>query len=599
MNLLEEIQELETEDLPEYRANTELIKEQLAALEKEIETLEKESLGENSPHLKSIIAKEAEKIEQDYKSRLALLGDKKHQIAVAEAENRAKLLAGLSVDPGCETTLKVIYEIIQEYCEKLDTSNVEGLRVPVETQKQLRGRAIIFEKHYDTYKEVGEPFCKKIAEKFALKDIFKSINNPKVAIGCMTAYVLVGVISVLYLPVVAIASYVAMTALSVRDALRLREDKLAIEKEFWLLEKSYENLEASYREEFKRQVQEANDKADKDYEKALKEYADEEATLKEDYHNLLKELEIMERDPNFIARNLSIYKHKLEGLNREKEEYIEQLAESDTELNGCLSDIDKLKIRLQSLRKQIEEKYMGELNPGDSRLLNTNLFLGFEKDEALRVFDFKGDSSVIFYSGESSDVTELSMSIFLELLREVNIASLSFYIMDTNMGAPEFMPFTQKELSEVITICSTKDQCVSVLNQVHSMLEERNRNILAYASNIEDFNKQMLEKNSLTREYLFLIIQESSGAILNNPKFQQICKSGYRVGIIPIVFISASWYLMQLKGEGEEAKSAFDLLSSIKNNWFSYSIENDAFIKRPSSFIESNMKRLEAAANTE
>lgn len=599
MSLLEEIQELETEDLPEYRANTELIKEQLAALEKEIETLEKESLGENSPHLKSIIAKEAEKIEQDYKSRLAILGDKKHQIAVAEAENRAKLLAGLSVDPGCETTLKVIYEIIQEYCEKLDTSNVEGLRVPVETQKQLRGRAIIFEKHYDTYKEVGEPFCKKIAEKFALKDIFKSINNPKVAIGCMTAYVLVGVISVLYLPVVAIASYVAMTALSVRDALRLREDKLAIEKEFWLLEKSYENLEASYREEFKRQVQEANDKADKDYEKALKEYADEEATLKEDYHNLLKELEIMERDPNFIARNLSIYKHKLEGLNREKEEYIEQLAESDTELNSCLSDIDKLKIRLQSLRKQIEEKYMGELNPGDSRLLNTNLFLGFEKDEALRVFDFKGDSSVIFYSGESSDVTELSMSIFLELLREVNIASLSFYIMDTNMGAPEFMPFTQKELSEVITICSTKDQCVSVLNQVHSMLEERNRNILAYASNIEDFNKQMLEKNSLTREYLFLIIQESSGAILNNPKFQQICKSGYRVGIIPIVFISASWYLMQLKGEGEEAKSAFDLLSSIKNNWFSYSIENDAFIKRPSSFIESNMKRLEAAANTE
>lgn len=599
MSLLEEIQELETEDLPEYRANTELIKEQLAALEKEIETLEKESLGENSPHLKSIIAKEAEKIEQDYKSRLAILGDKKHQIAVAEAENRAKLLAGLSVDPGCETTLKVIYEIIQEYCEKLDTSNVEGLRVPVETQKQLRGRAIIFEKHYDTYKEVGEPFCKKIAEKFALKDIFKSINNPKVAIGCMTAYVLVGVISVLYLPVVAIASYVAMTALSVRDALRLREDKLAIEKEFWLLEKSYENLEASYREEFKRQVQEANDKADKDYEKALKEYADEEEALKEDYHNLLKELEIMERDHNFIARNLSIYKHKLEGLNREKEEYIEQLAESDTELDGCLSDIDKLKIRLQSLRKQIEEKYMGELNPGDSRLLNTNLFLGFEKDEALRVFDFKGGSSVIFYSGESSDVTELSMSIFLELLREVNIASLSFYIMDTNMGAPEFMPFTQKELSEVITICSTKDQCVSVLNQVHSMLEERNRNILAYASDIEDFNKQMLEKNSLTREYLFLIIQESSGAILNNPKFQQICKSGYRVGIIPIVFISASWYLMQLKGEGEEAKSAFDLLSSIKNNWFSYSIENDAFIKRPSSFIESNMKRLEAASNTE
>lgn len=599
MDLLEEIQELETEDLPEYRANVELIKEQLAALEKEIETLEKESLGENSPHLKSIIAKEAEKIEQDYKARLTVLGDKKHQIAVAEAENRAKLLAALNVDPGCEATLRAIYEIIQEYREKLDTTNVEGLRVPVETQKQLRGRAIVFEKHYDIFKEVGEPFCKKVAEKAAFKDIFQSMDNPKVAVGCMTGYVLVGVIAALYLPVVVIAGYIGMTVLSVRDALKMRESKLAIEKEFWLLEKSYENLEASYREEFKRQVQEANDKADVDYENALKEYAEEESSLKEEYQNLLKELEIMEKDPNFIARNLSIYRHKLDGLNREKEEYIEQIEESEEELNDCLDQIARLKIKLQSLRKQIEEKYMGELKPGSNRLLTINLFLGFEKDEAIRVFDFNGDSSVIFYSGESSDVTNLAMSIFLEILREVNIASLSFYVMDTDMGAPEFMPFTQKELSEVVTICSTKDQCIAVLNQVHSMLEERNRSILAYASNIRDFNKQMLDKNSLTREYVFLIVQESSGAILNNPKFQQICKAGPRVGIIPIVFISASWYIMQLKGEGEEAKPAFELLSSIKTNWFSYSVENDAFIKRPASYIESNMKRLESAAQSD
>lgn len=594
-SLLEEIQDLESEELPEYKANVELLKEQLAALEKEIETLEKESLGENSPHLKGIIAKEAAKIEQDYRARLATLAEKKREIAIAEAKNRAELLANLDVDFGCETTLKLIYEIIQEYREKLDTSGVSDLRVPVETQKQLRGRAIVFEKHYETFTKEGEPFCKKVAEKAALKDVFQSMDNPKVAVGCMTGYILVGVISALYLPVVAIAGYVGMTALSVRDALRLKDTKAAIEKEFWLLEKSYENLEASYREEFKRKVQAANDEADKYYENALKEYAEEEASLKEEYQNLLKELEIMEKDPNFIARNLSIFQHKLDSLNRERDEYIAQIDDAEEEYNDCLDEIANLKMRLQSLRKQIEEKYMGGLKPGKSRLLTTELFLGFEKTGALRTFEFGGASSVIFYSGESPDITDLTMSIFLELLREVNIASLSFYIMDTNMGAPEFMPFTQKELSEVVSICSTKEQCTAVLNQVHVVLEERNKNILAYASNIKDFNTQMLAKNSLTREYIILLIQESSGAVLNNPRFQQLLKAGPRVGIIPIVFLSASWYFSQLKGEGEEVESAYELLSAIRSNWFSYSVENDAFIKRPSSFIESNLKRLETA----
>lgn len=592
-SLLEQIQDLESEDLPEHKANIELLQEQLAALEREIATLEKDS-SENSPYLKKIIAEEADKIERDYRERLSVLAAKKREIAAEESSHRAELLANLDLDFECETTLKLIYEIIQEYEEKLDVSDISDLRVPVETKKQIRGRAVVFEKHYKAFMEEGEPFCKKVAEKVSLKDVFSSMDNPKVAVGCMTGYILVGIVSALYLPVVAIAGYVGMTALSVRDALRSKDAKFALQKEFWYLKKSYENLEATYREEFQRKVKEANDEADTYYENALKEFAEEEATLKEEYEKLLEELEIMEKDPNFIARNLSVFQHKLDSLNAEKEEYLQNIKESETEYNECLEEIADLKLRLEDLRKKIEEKYMGKLKPGTDRLLATELFLGFEKTGALRTFNFNGLSSVIFYSGESSDVTDLTMSIFLELLREVNIASLSFYIMDTEMGGPEFMPFTQKELSEVVKIQSTKEQCAEVLNHLHVVLEERNKNILAYASNIKDFNTQMLAKNSLTREYIIVLIQNSSDAILNNPKFQQILKAGPRVGIIPIVFLSTSWYITQLKGEGEDLEAAYELLSSIKSNWFSYSVENDAFIMRPQTFIETNLKRLES-----
>lgn len=592
--LLADIQDLETEELPILKADLNQTKEQLAALQREIDTLETESLGENSPHLKGVIAKEAEKIEQDYRSRLSALAEKKRTITADAAKQRADLLDKLDVDFGCETTLKLIYEIIEEYREKITSTEIEGLRIPVETQKQLRGRAIVFERHYAAYAQEEQPFCKKVAEKVALKEIFQSMDNPKVAVGCMTGYILTGVISALYLPILAIAGYIGMTVLSVRDALRLKDVKSAIEKEFWLLEKSYENLEASYREDFQRKVQEANDEADKYYQDALHDCEEEEAQLKEEYTNLLAELEIMEKDPNFIARNLSVFRHKLDSLNAEKEEYLEQIEEAEAKCKDCLEDIARLKSELQVLRKQIEEKYMGELKPGVSRLLTTELFLGFEKTEALRTFKFDGNASVIFYSGETSDITELSMSIFLELLREVNIASLAFHIMDTDLGAPAFMPFTQEELSEVVNICSTKEQCVAVINSMHTALEERNKSILPYANNIGDFNAQMLAKNSLTREYVFLLIQDSSGAILNNSRFQQLLKAGPRIGIIPIIFLSAGWYYKQLSGEGEEVEAVYQLLSAIPDNWFSYSVENDAFIKRPKTFIETNLKRLEA-----
>ena len=590
--LFAELMDYRENELPTHKANLRLAEEQLEALDKEIETLERESLGENSPHLKAVIAKEAEKIEQDYRARLAVLAEKKRQITTDETRNRALLLENLDIDRGCESTLRLIYEIIQEYQEKFDTSNVSGLRVPIENYKALQKRAVILERHYDKYNQENAPFCKRIAEKVAMKDVFQSISNPKVAVGCMTGYILISTISALYLPVVAIAGYVGMAGLSVRDALKIRESKNSLERELWLLEKSYENIEATYREELHRKVQEANDKADADYANALAESNQEEETLKEEYQNLLKELKIMEKDPNFIARNLSIYQHKVNALRDNRTEYLEEIESAKEDLKDCEESIQDIINRLQSLREQIEVEYGGPLTPGSNRLMVNELFMGFERSGALRTFKFNADTTFVFYSGETSDATSIVMTIFLELLRTVNIAQLSFYIMDTNMGAPDFMPFTKDELSEVVSINTTREQCAATITKLHHAMEERNRSIRAYASDIHSFNKLMIEANSLTQEYIVLLIQECNGAILGQPQFEQICKAGPSVGIIPIVFLSEKWCNEQASGNGDKAEEAYKLLSTSDNAWFRYRTETEELGELSTRQIENLKKGL-------
>ena len=590
--LLDEINGLEEDDLPYAETQVGLIKEQIEAIQREIDTLENGTLSSDSPYIKSIIAKEISKANSDYKERLNLLIRRKQMLMDRDSENRDNLLKSIKGDMEEELTLKKVYNLINTYKDKLSIEEIEDLPIPQETHRELSIRSDLFEKHYNTMTEQATPFCKRLAEIISMKEIFMGITNPKVSVACMTAYVLIVSLISLNLPLMAIIGYVGVTCVSVHDALCLKDIESAIKKEFLLLEKSYDFIEKRYSDDMKSKVDEMNKKADKELEELVKELQEEEDKLKQEYQKLLDDLRTMENNPEFRASNLSIFQNKLNTLKKEKESYLEELEDNEAEYDDLRETIEGKKKKLKKLRAKIEDKYCSPLKPGTSRLIAKSLFLGFDKSEYLRLFTFNGKSSVVFYSGEVTSTTDLVLSLFVELLREVNIASLSIYIMDTKRGAPLFAPFTQEDLSEAIFLCSTKEQCMKVIANLHSEMEERNKSILAYASNIEEFNKQMIEKNSLTRDYKILLIQESSGAILSNPKFEQLLESGSDVGIIPIVFIPQSWYVEQIKGIGDEIESAFTLLSAIHQNWFQYSKEQDALVEKDKQYIQSNLRRL-------
>lgn len=590
IELLDEIETMKDTDLTDQESSMASSKNQLSAVEAQISSLEK-SLQDNSPYIKNIIAQEAQKIELTYQQRLTELKKRQQEITVQSEENRRNLLDNVKVDRKCEIALKQCYEVLQDYKELLDTSETFGYPTPLETYIELKARMNVLDKHCKVFLDKEELLCKKIANAISMRDIFTSITNPKIAIGAMSAYLLAWLMGVMYFPLIAITGYLGINAISVKGALSVEKERIALMKEYQILKQSYSNLEEIFKENFQRECDSVNKQADEDYEKAIKDYADEEKSLREDYEKLLEDLKTMETDPTFRADKLSVFRTQMDTLIKKKKTIEGQISYIQDMINGINSDLIDMKEELTSLRRQIEDIYCKDIKPGTSRLMVDELFLGFEDDGSLRLFEFNHSSAMILYSGKSSDVSDLCMQIFVQMLREVNISATSFYIFDTEMGAPDFAPFTQDDLSDVVHICSTKDQCADALKSVHSMLAVRNASIISLANDIQSYNKEMIAQNSITYNYVILLIQDSGGAIYDNANFQQLCKSGPRVGIIPIVFVSSQWFIDSIQGHSKNPASCWSVVSSI-DNWFSYLSEQDKFISRDETFIRDNLRRL-------
>lgn len=595
MDLFTKVEDMQSDELLELKANVDLLKEQLNGLTAEIEKLKRDSDGRNSPYIRKIIAEEAQKIEAGYRSKLSELAMEKKRITEEESAHREALLSAVKMDYDTEMALKTAYRVITEDGKPFDISWIDdstGLRAPVESIQKLKARANVFEKHCKDFSALEESLCKRIAETVSMKEVFSGINNPKVAVGCMTAYLLVTTIAALYLPVVAMTAYLGITALSVKDALSIKDAKSTIEKELWLLKKSYDSIEAMCQRDFQERVEEANQKANEDYQKAIGSTAEKEKEIRKEYEQLIADLRTMENDPDFIANKLSIFIKKLKNMERQREDYVDEYNDAKEEYDDFASELNDCIEKLKSLRKRIEDKYCGPLVPGTSRLLPSNLFLGFESNGDLKLFEYNLASTLIIYSGSIASASNLCMSVFLEFLRETNMTALRIYIMDTELGAPAFAPFTQKELSEAVTICTTKDSCMKALSDTHTEMEARGRDILSQYSDINQFNAEMIKKNSLTREYILLFVLNSGGAIYNNERFNLMLKSGSAYGIIPFVFMSAEEYNNYLNGNGNNIEQAYNLLQSIRTSWFTYIDKKDSLIKHDKGYIDSNLKRI-------
>lgn len=594
--LLEEIEALQLDELPMYEANLRLVKQQLIELEQEIKNLEDECRDYNSPRIRSIIASEAQKIEVNYKDRLEALVSKRLKLTSDLEEKRQGMLTNVNADDSTESSLKKVFVILSENEEEFDGDFSDELRTPVETVPKLIARSKVFKNHLKSFRELHEPLALRIADTISLKDIFSNMTNPKVAVGLMTAYVIVLTLLAVNLSVITALLYSGLTAISVKTALSNASVKQSLLREYFLLKESYNSINELNKRLLSEKIDEINSSINEEVQNALDAIVKEEDELKDNYHKLLEDLERMKNDPEFIASNLSIVKNKMKALVYQKEEYKQEIESAQIDYDTCIEDLNEKKAQLSELRKAIEDKYLSNLTPGKSRVLKSSLFLGFEKNNALRLFEFNMKSTLLLYSGDVPAVTKLCLNILLEFFREMSPAALNVYIFDTAYGGQVFAPLCLKELSEIIHICSRQDECKDALNIIHHELILRNT--IIGTMDINDYNQRMIDKNSLPLDYILVFAISGMESLLADMDLtKQLFLTGPKDGIIPIVCYPNDLFQELISTNGSKKKTydpskIFNLFSTIMENWYSYIYESDTLMKNDVSYIKQNLHRI-------
>lgn len=195
--------------------------------------------------------------------------------------------------------------------------------------------------------------------------------------------------------------------------------------------------------------------------------------------------------------------------------------------------------RKEELKKQVQEYYLSPTTPGTSKLLTSSFFLGMDSQEELIEFDYRGITTLIIYRGENSTVNApLITMMLMQLLASMSIVSLKLVITDVHNACASYAQFSPPTLSSRIRLCATDEEVKTAVEEFHVEMITRNTTILTEAPSIEDYNKQMLDRKSLTREYCLLFLQDPDFKLLASQKFLQLCRSGPKVGIVPLVFLS-------------------------------------------------------------
>lgn len=582
------------EDVEYNDAEAEACKAQYEAVEESIAALKADELSENSSIIKKLIAKELKEREQKFRVDAEKLRTEISNLKDQYNENKTRAILEVNSATRGTVTLREVFNYIQSTKPSIQ-EYAEELEAPVETYGQLKNRMKEFKKSYKEAQSTPEPLCFSIAEKVALTNFFTEITNPRLAILLMTVYLAIIVALLMLLPVIAIPAYCAITVLSIKGAIRKEYTDMLLSAEFKLLELSYQNCESAYSEDYALRSKEAQDLCEKEYKESLQYLQSKQTQLMEAYQRERYNVTMLEKDTKYVSEHLTVYRDKLAELEEElqmlKENYQDAL-ETCKVTHESIADLSKEK---EDLKKEIINHYISDLQPGTDRIITKELFIGFNEEDKAVTLAYNADSTVIMYSGETaSSITDLVMMIFVQILCNTNIASLVMHIFETEQGAPRFAPFTQKELGDCVVIHSTKAQCLEAIKSLHRELEIRNKQILSYADNIEAYNREMLAKNSLTMDYKVLLIQDSGGAIYDNKEFEQICKSGPTVGIIPIIFIQQN-HLFEVcqKGEQDWIKKYLAILSAISTTYYKYVSEKKVLSAYTPDFRSALLNRIQ------
>lgn len=279
-------------------------------------------------------------------------------------------------------------------------------------------------------------------------------------------------------------------------------------------------------------------------------------------------------------------------LRRVEEQYSARVAEArnriselDTSIQNLSLNHRQMETQLMSLktakaetRDKIESDLIDLKGVGTSQLLLKSFFLGFDDRERVISLNYNGDTTLVMYTGDNSQVVEPFIHMMIiQYFTNMMINSLRIDIVDFENAGNSYDIFRYDELSNIISVICTEDAQDDLIESIHNDMRIRSEIISRIADNIEEYNKLLISRDSIPMEYRIVMFQTVSEELLANPRFLQVCRQGARLGVIPIIFVRTD-KIPALKGKNDKSfkygvdyvKKWRDLITAIPRQFFTY-----------------------------
>ena len=297
-----------------------------------------------------------------------------------------------------------------------------------------------------------------------------------------------------------------------------------------------EHLETG-REEF---IEKAKLDIASEYTPELEKYQKQIEMLSSDYSLKVKTVTVTEEEINSEVD--VVFQSKLDEMKNKIDEFDTQIKRVREEEARCERELDDIQNKITELRDSISNVYWELNSVGTERVLMNEFFLGF-KDYDLISVKHDGNAMCIVYDGESCERNSVLISMFIaQLFSNMLPNSLHLTIVDIDFTCRDYSIYNGQYFDLMFNYVTTEDAIKPVIEELHADLIRRQREISPVADDIEIFNRGMIEKNSFTKDYRFLIFQNTKLDYLKNQKLLQLCRTGKTFGIMPIMFISKEIY---------------------------------------------------------
>lgn len=273
---------------------------------------------------------------------------------------------------------------------------------------------------------------------------------------------------------------------------------------------------------------------------------------------------------------ININNKKIDSLIADEKATNEQLEKYYLELKQLEDELNKV-------AGSIQASYLDFGKVGTDVIFNPDFI--FDIQNGKPIFFKHPQKSCLFLYDDIVDVVELIKLLSVQLRIKLNPFNLNITVVDTQFMGSSFLsmqPVSDKKddsLKKLFQIVTSNEDVNLYLESCDEELQRKMRSIRFQFDNIANYNKFMLESDSLTEGYEFIFFEDPSQNHLQNETLMKIINNGETLGIFLHLFIQKDEFF----GLGENARKITNNVGKI------YVLSEGHYHERAKDFVLENM----------